>query len=131
MQLPLLPLLPLLSIPLVLLLLFASAGSAAAVAAAGAYKAQLCQLCEVLVVLRETQDREGQEELYSDALKALAGGDQQVFGQRGGGACPTWEKGWGTCCVFRHSVRLGGLGAGRLLGQVGRRRTAGGCMLTH
>lgn len=39
---------------------------------------QLAQLCEVLVMLREQQDREGQEALYTDTLALLSGGNQQV-----------------------------------------------------
>lgn len=50
---------------------------------AGVYKQQLAYVCEVLVTLREVLDRESQEQLYTDSLRLLSGGNQQV---RKGGA---------------------------------------------
>lgn len=48
------------------------------VGVAGAQKVQLAWLCEVLMVLREVQDEESQEQLYSDTIRLLSGGNQQV-----------------------------------------------------
>jgi hypothetical protein len=46
----------------------------------GPFQAQLGSLCEQLLVAREQQDRDSQEELYSDSLRLLSGGNDQVCG---------------------------------------------------